>query len=34
MVFDVKLIAIPLVRFIPGFGASSLDFTLICHKRR
>jgi small-conductance mechanosensitive channel len=23
----------PLVRFIPGFGASSLDFTLICHVR-
>jgi small-conductance mechanosensitive channel len=23
----------PLVRFIPGFGASSLDFTLICHLR-
>ena len=21
----------PVVRFIPGFGASSLDFTLICH---
>jgi small-conductance mechanosensitive channel len=21
----------PTVRFIPGFGASSLDFTLICH---
>ncbi len=23
----------PEVRFIPGFGASSLDFTLICHVR-
>jgi small-conductance mechanosensitive channel len=23
----------PFVRFIPGFGASSLDFTLICHVR-
>ncbi len=23
----------PLVRFVPGFGASSLDFTLICHVR-
>lgn len=23
----------PLVRFIPGFGDSSLDFTLICHVR-
>ncbi len=23
----------PTVRFVPGFGASSLDFTLICHVR-
>jgi len=23
----------PVVRFVPGFGASSLDFTLICHVR-
>ena len=23
----------PSVRFVPGFGASSLDFTLICHIR-
>jgi small-conductance mechanosensitive channel len=23
----------PMVRFIPGFGPSSLDFTLICHVR-
>jgi small-conductance mechanosensitive channel len=23
----------PSVRFVPGFGASSLDFTLICHVR-
>ncbi len=21
----------PMVRFIPGFGESSLDFTLVCH---